>query len=199
LLDSHPATCETTAPDMLARVLAFVTVAMLAVACGSSSSSTASNSPKASPTPSPTKAQQIASVDACSLVSASEASTAIGTTVQGFGGVVIPGACVYVSQDGKSAVFIYAQVYSDTTSADAITPDQLAAIMQGQYGISQAKVVEGIGDKAVEYTTTAASSGSSGIAIFVFKANVVLFIILSPSTNSAAVEALAKTAVGRLH
>jgi hypothetical protein len=96
-------------------------------------------------------------------------------------------------------VFIYAVVEPDASTADAMTPDQLAAIMQGQYGISKAKVVDGIGDKAVEYTTTAQASGSSGIAIFVFKANVVMFIILSPSTNSAAIESLAKTAVGRLH
>jgi len=185
---------------MFARTLALATVALLAVACGSSSSSsTSGSSPAPSPSPSPSKAPQIASVDACSLVSASEASAAIGTTVSSFAGLAIPGACIYVSSDGQSAVFVYAQVYPDTSTADQITPDQLAAIMQGQYGISNAKVVEGIGDKAVEYTTKAQTSGSDGIAIFVFKANVILFIILSPSTNSGAVESLAKTAVSRLH
>ena len=90
---------------------------------------------------------------------------------------------------------MFAQVYPDASTADAVSPDQIAAALSGQYGVSNAKAVNGIGDKAFEYTAT--SSAGGGMAIFVFKANVVLMIIVSPSTDSAKVEALARTAVSR--
>ena len=73
----------------------------------------------------------------------------------------------------------------------------IAASLSGQYGVTNAKSVAGIGDKAVEYTAT--GSGSTGVAIFVFKSNVVLMIILSPSTDGSKVEQLARTALGNLH
>jgi len=108
----------------------------------------------------------------------------------------VPGVCVYGSQDTQATVFVYAQTIPDTTTADSISPDQMAAILNGQYGVSNAKAVTGVGDKAFEYTTT--SSGNTGIAIFVFKANAVLMIVMSPTTNSTAIEKLARTAVGHL-
>ncbi len=179
--------------------LALVVGALVATGCGSSSPS-ASSSPKASP--SPTKETQISSVDACTLVTASEASTALGTTVTNLSaasGTSVPGVCAYGSQDTQATVFVYAQTFPDTTTADSISPDQMAAILNGQYGVSNAKAVTGIGDKAFEYTTTsAASGGSSGIAIFVFKSNAVLMIVMSPATDSSAIEKLARSAVGRL-
>ena len=70
----------------------------------------------------------------------------------------------------------------------------LTAASSGEV-LVQGKPVQGIGDKAFEYTATSSSGG--GIAIFVFKANVVLMIALSPTTDSAKVEALARAAVGR--
>jgi hypothetical protein len=96
-------------------------------------------------------------------------------------------------------VFVIAQAYPDATSADAVSPEQLAAGLNGAYGIANAKAVSGIGDKAVEYTVSSAASGSSGTVIFVFKANVVMMIAVTPTTDTTAVEQLARTAVGRLH
>ncbi len=154
--------------------------ALLAAACGGPSN-TASSSP--SPT---TSSQHIASVDACTLVTAAEASA----------GVQIPGACIYGSSESSAGVFVYAQVYPDTTTADAVQPDQIATILAGQLGVANAHSVSGIGDKAFEYTAT--GSGENGIAIFVFKANVVMMIVVNPTTNSASVEQLARTAVSRL-
>jgi hypothetical protein len=108
--------------------------------------------------------------------------------------------CIYSGQSDttSASVFVYAQEYPDTTTADAISPDQMAALLNGQVGIANAKTLTGIGDKAVEYTTTSSSSTGSGIVIFVFKANVVLFIVVSPTTDTAKVEALARIAVANL-
>ncbi len=167
--------------------------ALLAAACGGPSN-TASSSP--SPT---TSSQHIASVDACTLVTAAEASAAVGSAVMNVAatsGVQIPGACIYGSSESSAGVFVYAQVYPDTTTADAVQPDQIATILAGQLGVANAHSVSGIGDKAFEYTAT--GSGENGIAIFVFKANVVMMIVVNPTTNSASVEQLARTAVSRL-
>ncbi len=169
---------------------------VITTACGGSPTAS-SNRPSVSPSPS--KEALITSVDACKLVTASEASAAIGTTLTNeaaSSGVAIPGACIYSSSDGASSVFIYAQTYPDTNTADAVSADQVAAALNGQYGISNAKPVSGIGDKAFEYTAT--SSGSTGVAIFVFKANVVLMIMMTPSTDATKVEGLARTAISRL-
>jgi hypothetical protein len=173
------------------------TFGLLVGACGSSSPS--SKAP-ASPSPTP-KATTIANVDACILVTAADASTATGVTVSnlsGSAGVQIPGACIYSSADGTTTVFVIAQAYPDATSANAVSPEQLAAALNGAYGIANAKTVSGIGDKAVEYTVSSAASGSTGTVIFVFKANVVMMIAVTPTTDSTAVENLARTAVGRL-
>jgi hypothetical protein len=179
--------------------MALVAVAgLLLAACGSSSSPSASSS-SPSPSPSPTP-KLITSVDACTLVTATEASAAAGTTVASLGGasaVQIPGACFYGSSDGKATVIVFAQTYPDASSADAVSPEQIAAAINlGGAGVANAKAVSGIGDKAVEYSIT--STGSEGTVIFVFKANVVILIAVTPSTSSSAVEQLAKTAVGRL-
>lgn len=180
--------------------LAIAALAAVAVACGGSSpSTTAESSP--SPSPSPVKQAVIAQVDACTLVTAAEATAAAKTNMTNAaasGGYSIPGACVYTSADNGTTVFIFAQFYPDSSSVNNISPDQIAAAMRGQYGITNAKSVTGIGDKAFEYTATAASSGQSGMALIAFKNNVVLMVVLSPSTDSNAIETLAKTAVSRL-
>ena len=168
------------------------------MACGGSSGSTSNASPKASPTP--TKAKQITAVDACTLVSASDASAAVGTTLTALptgAGAAAQSICIYSSQSGSQAgVFVFAEVYSDTSAADQVQPDQIAAALNGQFGVTNSKAVTGIGDKAFEYTATSAEG--SGIAIFVFKGNVVLMIVVSPATNASKVEAIARTAVGNL-
>lgn len=108
----------------------------------------------------------------------------------------VPGACIYGSADGTTTVLVFAQVYPDSSSAASVSPEQMAAALNGAYGVANAKVVSGIGTKAVEYSLT--SSGSSGLVIFVFKSNVVMMIAVTPTANSTALEQLAKTAVGRL-
>jgi len=182
-------------PIVIARVIVLAFCLLLA-ACGGSATSTSNSS--AGVTPSPTQAARVNSVDACTLVTAAEASAAAGSTVTnlsaGAGGQT-PGICVYGSSDSSASVFVFAQVYPDATTADSISPEQMAAVLNGQMGVANAKVVTGIGDKAFEYTAT--SSAGGGIAIFVFKANVVLMIAVSPTTDSTKVEALARTAVGR--
>jgi hypothetical protein len=172
------------------------TCGLMVSACGSSSpSSKASVTPSPTPTP---KATTIANVDACTLVTATDASTAAGTTVVSPGGAQGSGICLYASSDGTTTVVVFAQAYPDASTANAVSPDQLAAALNGAYGIANAKTVSGIGDKAVEYTVTAAASGSTGAVIFVFKSNVVMFIAISPLTDTKKLEDLARTAVGRL-
>jgi hypothetical protein len=110
--------------------------------------------------------------------------------------VSIPGACFYASADGSTSVLVFAQVYPDASSAASVSPETMAAALNGAYGIANAKVVTGIGDKAVEYSST--SSAGNGAVIFVFKSNVVLFIALTPASGTTGLEQLARTAVGRL-
>lgn len=170
-----------------------VAAAMLAMAaCGGSS--TGGSTGGASPSPS-----LIASVDACSLVTATEASSAAGTTLTNMVGVTIPGACFYGQQGGSGGVFIYAQAYPDAAAANAVTAQQMSAAlgMQVGAGATSGKEVSGIGDKAFEFTAT--GNAGEGSAIIVFKSNVVIMILVDPSTSSNTIEGLAKTAVGRLH
>jgi hypothetical protein len=170
--------------------------------CGSpTSSSTSSNSPEShSPTPSP-KATLISKVDACMLVTIADVLTATGLTVTslaGTSGASIPGACFYATADSSTTVLVFAQTYPDASSAAAVSPETMAAALNGAVGIANAKVVNGIGDKAVEYTST--SGAGSGAVIFVFKSNVVLFIDITPitATDTTGLEKLATIAVGKL-
>jgi hypothetical protein len=188
----------------MSAVIALVVVAGLVVsACGSSStsSSTSSNSSASpSPTHSP-RATLISKVDACMLVTIADVLTATGLTVTNLAatsGASIPGACFYSSTDGSTSVLVFAQVYPDASSAAAVSPETMAASLNGAYGIANAKVVTGIGDKAVEYTSTSTSSGGKGAVIFVFKSNVVMFIALTPANDTTGVEKLATVAVGKL-
>jgi hypothetical protein len=140
----------------------------------------------------------IGSVQACSLVTATDASNVTGKTLTNpsTGVAAVPGACFYSSADGKTSVVVFAQVYADSTAAQSVSADQIAAALTGAgAGLSDAKVVTGIGDKAIEYSFTASSKG---IAIFVFKSNVLMVIAITPSPGSTVIEQLATTAVGRL-
>lgn len=168
---------------------------LLAAACGSSGQTSSGSSP----TPSTNKALHVATVDACTLVTADEASAAVGsplTNLAATSPVQIPGACIYGASGSSSTVFVYAQVYPDATTANAVQPNQVAAALAGQMGVTNAHSVSGIGDKAFEYTATGTAGG--GIAIFVFKYNVVMMLAVDPTSNSGTVEQLARTAVGRL-
>ena len=95
-------------------------------------------------------------------------------------------------------MIIFAQVYADSSTAQGISADQIAGALTGaNNGLSNAKAVTGIGDKAIEYNIT--SSGSTGMVIFVFKSNVLMMIAILPAPSSSTViEQLATTAVGRL-
>ena len=178
--------------------IALVAAAGLLIgACGSSNSPSASSSGSHSPSPS-SQATLISNVDACKLVTASDASTAAGATVTNFGGAgaTPTGACIYASSDGTASVIVFAQAYPDSTSAEAVSPAQIAAAINNGAGVTNAKAVTGIGDKAVEYSTTA--GGGNGSVIFVFKSNVVMMIAVTPAPSSTALEQLARNAVGKL-
>jgi hypothetical protein len=179
-------------------IAAVAICAFMIGACGSSSpSSKAAATPSPTPTP---KATTISNVDACKLVTADSASTATGVTVSNLGaGAPGTGACIYGSADGTTTVFVIAEAYPDATAANAVSPEQLAGALNGAYGIANAKTISGIGDKAVEYTTTSAASGTTGAVIFVFKSNVVIVIAISPLTDPKKLEDLARAAVGNLH
>jgi len=93
-------------------------------------------------------------------------------------------------------VIVEAQVYPSASAAASISPETLAAALKRGNATGTAKVVTGIGDKAVEYTFT--SSGTGGTVIIAFKSNVVIIIAVTPSTDPTAVENLARTAVSHL-
>ena len=179
---------------LAAKAIPVAVAALAAVACGSGSSSVAGS---ATPTPTPTKSALIAKANACTLVTATDASSATGVTVTSLlAAGAVPGACFYSSSDGTTSVIVFAQVYADSSTANGIAPGQMAAALNSAYGVGNAKSVSGIGDKALEYSVT--GSGSNGTVIFVYKSNVVIMIIVTPSATSTAVETMAKLAVGRL-
>jgi hypothetical protein len=178
--------------------IAMVAAAGLLIgACGSSGSPSASSSSQShSPSPSP-QAKLISNVDACKLVTATDASSATGTPVTSLSsGAQVAAACLYGSSDGATSVEVFAQVYPDSTTAQAVSPEQIAAAINSGAGVANAKAVSGIGDKAVEYSLT--SPGASGIVIFAFKSNVLLMIAVTPAIDPAKIEQLARTAIGKL-
>src|SRR5260370_25747605 len=101
------AVAKTISPSGLIAVVA--TCGLLVSACGSSNASS-----KASVTPSPPKAKLIASVDACTLVTAADASAATGVTVTAIGassGAQVGGGCLYDSPDLTTSAIVVAQGY----------------------------------------------------------------------------------------
>ena len=181
--------------------LVFAVAAMFLAGCGSSS--TAAFSPSPSPSAKASGSSSKANgVDPCALVTAGDASSAAGKQVANLvsmGAPVIPGACFYGTQKGTASVFVYTQVYRDAATAGAVTVEEFQSAVSSQIGQSSkdSKDVGGIGDRAYEFTVK--NKSGSGIAILVFKGNVVFLIALDPTNNESAVENLAKTAVTRLH
>jgi len=182
------------------RVAALAGALLFVAACGDASSSeaTGGSSPSERP-PSPNPVQHVASVDACSLVTADEASKATGATLTNLAGtspVSIPGACIYGDSGSSASVCVYAQVYPDASAAGSVQADQIASALAGRVAFSNAHDVSGIGDKALEYTAT--GSAASGLAILVIKANVVILMSVNPDTDPSIIENLARSAVSRL-
>ena len=180
------------------RNLFLACAAVALCACGSSSSAATSSSP--SPSPSASEAN-IASVNACALVTQSEASSAAGkqlVNMTTLGAPTIPGACFYGAQGSSAGVFVYAQVYPDSATAHAVTAQEFQTALAAQLGkgATSGKEISGIGDKAFEFTGE--GNAGNGVAIIVFKANVVFIIAVDPG-GTTAVEKLATNAVGRLH
>jgi hypothetical protein len=172
-------------------------VGLLVAACGASNSPSASSSSSSGSHTASPSAKLISNVDACTLVTTADASTATGTTVASLSsGAQIPGACLYGSSDGTTSVVVFAEAYPDSATADAISPEQIAAAINSGAGVANAKAVSGIGDKAVEYSMT--SSSANGIVIFAFKSNVVVMIAVTPAIDPTKIEQLARTAVGKL-
>jgi hypothetical protein len=191
----------------LTGIAAVVVLAGLMVgACGSSStSSSGGSSPKASPTPTPTN---ITAVQSCQLVTLDDAVSLTGNSaVTNLSAAQISGTCVYGSPDGATSVLVFSQLFPDSTSADAVSAETIAASMNASgSGVANAKAVDGIGKKAIEYTFNAGTQGS-GLMIFVFKANVVFLIAVAPAPTDATqlatltgkLETLAKKAADSLH
>jgi hypothetical protein len=174
--------------------LALPAALLLATACGSGGTASGGSTPTSSRT------LHVTNVDACTLVDVNDASAAVGAPLTNLsaegGGIQMPGLCVYGASGSSSSVFVFAQVYPDATAANAVQPDQVAAALAGQLGVSNARSVKGIGDKAFEYTASGSAGG--GIAIFVFRYNVVMMIAVDPTSDPSKIEQLARNAVGRL-
>ena len=180
----------------IVREVVFGLSVVLLTACGSSSSAT--TSPAASPAAAESR---IAGFDPCVLLTAEEASAASGKTmanIVAMGGPKIPGACIYRSGTA-SVVFVYAQVYPNAATAAAVTAGQFESALVAEFGSGKTSSndVGGIGDRATEIT--AQGDAGSGIAILVYKSNVVFLIGVKPTSDSSLVQNLARTAVGRLH
>jgi hypothetical protein len=180
--------------------------AMVFVACGGSgSSSTASSQSSPSPILNTTHTtKNLTLPDVCTLVTADDVAkiwnvdkSQVATVSTGSAS----GLCLYglnSASNAQNGLLILGQSYPDAATAQAVQPDQLSSLYSQFYGISNARSVSGIGDKAFEYNTTSTAGGTPGAAIFAFKSNILLMIILSPASDTTGVESLAKTALSRL-
>ena len=190
---------QTTAAIVKPAALRYLAVALAAAAlsaCGGSSNNTAgsgSTSPSASSSSS--SGPHIATIDACSVVTADLAQQDLGVAFQGSGAATV---CTYASANGSESLLVFGEVLPDASAAAQVQPDQLAHQFNGAYGITNAKTLSGIGDKAVEYSLN--SGGQSGTIIFIFKSNIVLMLILEPTPgDTSGFEKLAKAAADNLH
>lgn len=106
--------------------------------------------------------------------------------------------CTYASADGTQSLLVFGEVLPDASAAAQVQPDQLAQQYNAAYGITNAKTLSGVGDKAVEYSLN--SGAQTGTIIFIFKSNVVLMLILQPTpSDTSGLEKLAKAAADNLH
>jgi hypothetical protein len=129
------------------------------------------------------------------VVTADAAQQDLGVAVQGSGASTV---CTYSSADGTKTLLVFGEILSDASAAAQVQPEQLAQQFNSAYGVTNAKTLNGIGDKAVEYSLT--SGGQSGTIIFILKSNVALMLILEPApSDRSGLEKLAKTAADNLH
>ena len=192
--------------------LVLVAAAFVAAGCGGSSSTSSESSPTPSPVAKKKPAVHYAAVDACKLLSADDASTAAGAKVDALptgAGASTASICIFgssgSSDSNQAGVLMIVEVYPDQAAADATQTDQVAAGLAAQFGVTgvaKPKIIDNIGDKAVEYQVTRAQGGAVGM--FVFRANVLMFIIVSPADATkidalpVKVEVLARTVVTNL-
>jgi hypothetical protein len=119
----------------------------------------------------------------------------LGVAFQGSGASTV---CTYASADGSQSLLVFGEVLPDASAAAQVQPNQLAQSFNSAYGITNSKPLNGIGDKAVEYSLS--SGGQTGTIIFIFKSNVVMMLILEPTpTDTSGFEKLAKDAANNLH
>jgi hypothetical protein len=182
------------------RLVLIVAAAAVMTACASSADASNIRTPS-SPSPAPKQAR-IAKVDPCALVTAADASKAAGKTLVNsvtLGASPVAGGCFYGARGTSAGVYVYTQVYPDAATADAVTVDQLESVMAGRLGSAtgDATQIAGIGDRAFEFTANGAAG--KGMAIVVYRSNVVFVIAMAPATEESTVQDLAKTAVSRVH
>jgi hypothetical protein len=119
----------------------------------------------------------------------------LGVAFQGSGASTV---CTYASADGTQTLLVFGEVLPDASAAAQVQPQQLAQQFNGAYGITNSKPLNGVGDKAVEYSLS--SGGQTGTIIFIFKSNVVLMLILEPApSDTSGFEKLAKAAADNVH
>jgi hypothetical protein len=130
------------------------------------------------------------------VVTSDLAKQDLGADVQGSGASTV---CSYASSDGKTMLLVFGEVLPDASTAQQVQPNQLAQSFNTGYGLTGAKPLNGVGDKAVE-ASLSGGSGQTGTIIFIFKANVVLMLVLEPApTDTSGFEKLAKDAADNLH
>ena len=184
----------------VSRLVLIVAAAAVMSACASSAAASNVRTPS-SPSPVPTQAR-IATADPCALVTASEASKAAGRTLVNsvsLGAAPVAGGCFYSAKGASAGVYVYTQVYPNAATADAVTVDQLESVMAGRIGAATGDPtqVDGIGDKAYEFV--AKGGAGNGMGIVVYRSNVVFIVAVAPTTDESTIQALATTAVSRLH
>lgn len=172
---------------------AFAAAALMVVACGSTSATTStgtSQQPASSTAPTQqssaaaTPAVPVAS--ACALITAGEASTALGQTTDAGTASGNGGQCAYTAAAGN--LTIIATQYPDGSTAGSSFDGTRTAAMGGVPGFQD---VTGIGDRAFLTAT--------GLVEFVKGSVVVVIQALSSGNPTPAVmTTLGKTAAGRL-
>jgi hypothetical protein len=130
------------------------------------------------------------------VVTSDLAKQDLGVDVQGSGASTV---CSYASSDGKTMLLVFGEVLPDASAAQQVQPNQLAQSFNTGYGLTSAKPLNGIGDKAVE-ASLSGGSGQTGTIIFILKANVVLMLVLEPApADTSGFEKLAKDSADNLH
>jgi hypothetical protein len=130
------------------------------------------------------------------VVTSDLAKQDLGVDVQGSGASTV---CSYASSDGKTMLLVFGEVLPDASAAQQVQPNQLAQNFNTGYGLTSAKPLDGVGDKAVE-ASLSGGSGQTGTIIFIIKANVVLMLVLEPAPpDTSGFEKLAKNAADNLH